>query len=162
MRSPENMRRLSETLNKVGERANAVGMGLCYHNHAFEFAPLGSTTIFDRMMTETDPKLLQIELDIMWVKVAGLEPAAVIEKYGSRVALLNLKNVAPGMPPQFSEQVPREAFLEVGAGAIEIAPFMRAAAKAGAKHYFVEQDQTPGDPLVSMKGSIEYLKKLNY
>jgi sugar phosphate isomerase/epimerase len=162
MRSAENMKKLGETLNKAGAQAKAAGMTLCYHNHAFEFAPLENTTIFDRMMAETDPKLVQVELDIMWAKVAGLDPAAVIQKYANRVALVHLKNVSAGLPQRFDERVPREAFEEVGKGAIDIASVLRASAKAGVKHFFVEQDQTPGDPLASLKGSIEYLKTLDY
>jgi sugar phosphate isomerase/epimerase len=162
MRSAENMRKLGETLNKAGELAQAAGMTLCYHNHAFEFAPLENTTIFDRMMAETDPKLVQVELDIMWVKVAGLDPVAAIQKYSKRISLLHLKNVSEGIPQRFDERVPREAFQEVGKGAIQIGPVLKAAAKAGVKNYFVEQDQTPGDPLASLKGSIDYLKTLNY
>ncbi|MBA3973266.1 MAG: hypothetical protein C0504_03485 [Candidatus Solibacter sp.] len=162
MRSADNMRRLGETLNKAGELARAAGMTLCYHNHAFEFAPLENTTIFDRMMAETDPKLVQVELDIMWVKVAGLDPVAAIQKYSKRISLLHLKNVSEGIPQRFDERVPRDAFQEVGKGAIQIAPVLKAAAKAGVKNYFVEQDQTPGDPLASLKGSIDYLKTLNY
>ena len=162
MRSAENMKKLGETLNKAGAQAKAAGMTLCYHNHAFEFAPLENTTIFDRMMAETDPKLVQLELDIMWAKVAGLDPAAVIQKYANRVALVHLKNVSAGVPQRFDERVPREAFEEVGKGAIDIASVLRASAKAGVKHYFVEQDQTPGDALASLKGSIEYLKALDY
>lgn len=162
MRSADNMRKLGETLNKAGELARAAGMTLCYHNHAFEFAPLENTTIFDRMMAETDPKLVQVELDIMWVKVAGLDPVAAIQKYAKRIALLHLKNVSDGIPQRFDERVPREAFQEVGKGSIQIAPVLKAAAKAGVKNYFVEQDQTPGDPLASLKGSIDYLKSLNF
>lgn len=162
MRSAENMKKLGQTLNKAGELAKAAGMTLCYHNHAFEFAPLEGTTIFDRMMAETDPKLVQVELDIMWVKVAGLDPASFIQKYAKRISLVHLKNVSAGLPPRFDERVPREAFQEVGKGAIEIGPVVKAAAKAGVKHFFVEQDQTPGDPLASLKGSIEFLKALNY
>ncbi|MBE0656658.1 MAG: TIM barrel protein [Bryobacteraceae bacterium] len=162
MRSADNMRKLGETLNKAGELARAAGMTLCYHNHAFEFAPLENTTIFDRMMAETDPKLVQVELDIMWVKVAGLDPVAAIQKYSKRISLLHLKNVSEGIPQRFDERVPREAFQEVGKGAIQIAPVLKAAAKAGVKNYFVEQDQTPGDPLASLKGSINYLTTLDY
>jgi hypothetical protein len=143
MRSAENMRKLGETLNKAGELARAAGMTLCYHNHAFEWAPLENTTIFDRMMAETDPKLVQVELDIMWVKVAGLDPVATIQKYSKRISLIHLKNVSEGLPQRFDERVPRDAFKEVGTGAIAIAPVLKAAAKAGVKGYFVEQDQTP-------------------
>jgi hypothetical protein len=50
----------------------------------------------------------------------------------------------------------------VGTGVIEIAPVLKAAMAAGAKHFFVEQDQTPGNPLDSLKQSAEYLKQLNF
>ncbi len=162
MRSAENMKKLGQTLNTAGAQAKAAGMTLCYHNHAFEFAPLENTTVFDRMMAETDPKLVHLELDIMWVKVAGLDPAALIRKYANRVALVHLKNVSAGLPQRFDERVPREAFQEVGKGSIDIAAVLRASARAKVKHYFVEQDQTPGDPLASLKGSIDYLRTLDY
>ena len=162
MRGAENMKKLGDTLNKAGAQAKAAGMTLCYHNHAFEFATVDGKTILDKFMTETDPKLVHLELDIMWAKVAGLEPADVLKKHSGRVALLHLKNVSAGLPQRFDERVPRESFQEVGKGAIEIPAVLKAAAKAGVKHYFVEQDQTPGDPLASLKGSIDYLKTLNY
>jgi sugar phosphate isomerase/epimerase len=162
MRTAENMKKLGETLNKAGAQAKAAGMTLCYHNHAFEFATIDGKMILDKFMSETDPKLVHLELDIMWAKVAGLDPAAVLQRYSGRVALIHLKNVSAGTPQRFDEKVPREAFQEVGKGSIDIPAVLKAAAKAGVKHYFVEQDQTPGDPLASLKGSIDYLKTLSY
>lgn len=160
-RSVENMKRLGENLNKAGEKARAAGMTLCYHNHAFEFAPQGNSTILDDLMKDTDAKLVQLELDIMWVKVAGLEPANLLAKYKGRVPLMHVKNVA-AIDQRYDERVPREAFKEVGAGVIDVAKTLKAGTAAGVKHFFVEQDQTPGDPLDSLKQSIEYLKGLNF
>jgi hypothetical protein len=45
---------------------------------------------------------------------------------------------------------------------IDIKRVLKAAAAGGARHYFVEQDQTPGDPLESLKGSFAYLRSLDY
>jgi hypothetical protein len=39
---------------------------------------------------------------------------------------------------------------------------LRAAAAAKVEHYFVEQDQTPGDPVESLRQSFGYLSKLEY
>jgi sugar phosphate isomerase/epimerase len=97
----------------------------------------------------------------MWSQVAGVPPVEVFQKYTGRIPLVHLKNVTK-MPTQYNERVPKEAFQSVGTGVIEIAPVMRAAVAAGAKHFFVEQDQTPGNPLDSLKLSAEYLKKLSY
>jgi len=63
---------------------------------------------------------------------------------------------------RFSRYVPRTAFKEAGNGVLDWPKVFQAAAKAGVAHYFVEQDQTPGDPIESLKQSYGYLSKLTY
>jgi len=159
----EVIKKLADTLNKTGERAKSAGLMLCYHNHAFEFEPVAGTgdRLIDVLMKNTDPKLVGLEFDIMWSQVGGVPPVEVFEKYNGRIPLVHLKNVTK-MAPQYNERVPREAFQSVGTGVIDMVPVLKAAAAAGAKHYFVEQDQTPGNPLDSLKQSADYLKKLTY
>jgi sugar phosphate isomerase/epimerase len=156
------IKKLGQTLNSAGEMCRKAGLHLCYHNHAFEFQQEGNGTLLDVLMQTADPKLVNLELDIMWSTVAGVDPVSVLKKYGSRVALMHLKNVAPGVEKRYNEMVPKTAFREVGNGVVDIPAVLKAAAQAGVKHYFVEQDQTPGDPVASLRASFEYLKKLNY
>ena len=155
------MRKLADTLNKAGELARKAGLHLCYHNHAFEFEPSGGGTLLDVLMTAADPKLVSLELDIMWVKVGGADPVSVLKQYRNRVPLMHLKNVVEGTEKRYKEDIPKTAFREVGNGMIAILPVLKAAAKAGVKHYFVEQDQTPGNPLDSLRESFDYVSKLN-
>lgn len=155
---PDVMKKLADTLNKAGEMSKKAGMQLCYHNHAFEFEPSGNSTLLDILMDAADPKLVGLELDIMWSQVGGVDPVALLKKYGKRVMLMHLKNVSNEVPKQYNEKVPKSAFKEVGAGVIEVPRVLDAAAKAGVKHYFVEQDQTPGDPIASLKESYQYLQ----
>ncbi len=157
------IKKLADTLNKAGERCRAAGINLCYHNHAFEFEPVaGGGNLLDVLMKNTDPKLVGLELDIMWAKVGGVEPVKVFEQFKGRIPLVHMKNVKGGIGPQYNEKVPKEAFEEVGKGVIAIGPVLVAAQKAGAKHFFVEQDQTPGNPLDSLRGSATYLKGLKF
>ncbi len=158
---PDVMRKLADTLNKAGDLAHKAGLHLCYHNHAFEFEPSGDGTLLDVLMKAADPKLVSLELDIMWVKVGGGDPVSVLQQYHNRVALMHLKNVAEGTEKRYKEDIPRTAFREVGKGMIDILPVLKAAAKAGVKHYFVEQDQTAGNPLDSLRESFDYVSKLN-
>jgi sugar phosphate isomerase/epimerase len=158
----EVIKRLGETLNKAGEMCARSGLRLAYHNHAFEFEPSGDGTLLDVLLRTADPKLVLLELDIMWSRVGGVDPVTVLRKYGRRVTLMHLKNVRGDVGPQFNEKIPREAFREVGNGDIDIPAVLKAAAQAGVQHYFVEQDQTPGDPLDSLKQSYEYLQKLSF
>jgi sugar phosphate isomerase/epimerase len=153
------IKKLAVTLNKVGEQCRAAGLGFAYHNHAFEFEPAGGKTLLDVLLENTDPKLVGFEFDIMWSAVAGVDPVQVLKEHGARIPLVHLKNLKPGLPKQYKEGVAASAFREVGNGAIDIPAVLKAAA-THVKHYFVEQDQTPGPPIESLRKSFDYLQKL--
>ena len=156
------IRAIAGKLNRAGEKCRAAGMTFCYHNHAFEFATEKDTTLFQVMLDHTDPKLVAFELDLFWVSVAGLDPAAMIEKLAGRVPLVHLKDKAEGTAVMYTEAVRPATFKEVGSGVMDWPKILRAAAAAKVEHYFVEQDQTPGDPVESLRKSYEYLAKLSY
>jgi sugar phosphate isomerase/epimerase len=79
-----------------------------------------------------------------------------------RVPLVHLKDKAEGTPVLYKESVERTAFKEVGSGVLDWKKVLPACASAGVRHYFVEQDQTPGDPLESLKKSYQYLAALKF
>jgi sugar phosphate isomerase/epimerase len=156
------IRRLAESLNRAGEKCRAEGLKFCYHNHAFEFEPMEGTTPLEVMMNNTDKNAVGLELDAFWVSVGGHDPVEMLKKYAGRVHLMHLKDKAEGTPVMYKESPGKTAFKEVGKGVLDWAKVLRAASAAGVEHYFVEQDQTPGDPLDSLRQSIQYLKKLDY
>jgi len=156
------IRRLAEKLNGAGKKCHAAGLGFCYHNHAFEFEPMGGTTPFRVLMENTDKKLVGLEMDAFWVSVAGHDPVEILGEYKGRVHLVHLKDKASGTPVMYKESVPKTAFREVGHGVLDWPAILRAAASAGVAHYFVEQDQTPGDPVESLRQSFDFLKNLDY
>lgn len=82
-----------ETFKKIGEACKKVGITLLYHNHDFEFVkmPNGQYAL-DYIYTEIPADLLQTELDICWVKVAGEEPVDYIKKYAGRAPVVHLKD----------------------------------------------------------------------
>ncbi|MBL8237743.1 MAG: TIM barrel protein [Bryobacterales bacterium] len=156
------IKKLADTLNSAGAKCKAAGTMLCYHNHAFEFEPVagGKGNLLDVLMESTDPALVGLEFDIMWSAVGGTDPIDVLKKYKGRVPLLHVKDLGPNITVRYNEKVPKEAFKEAGAGVLELPKILKAANENGTKHFFVEQDQTPGDPMASLKQSIAYLKKL--
>lgn len=153
---------LAERLNIVGAQVKKAGLQLCYHNHGFEFEPLpDGRRPLDVLMSATSPELVQLELDVFWVSVAGADPAAIIQQYAGRVPLLHLKDKARGTPIETQEsKVPPTTFTPVGAGALDFPSVLKAAAGAGVKHYFVEQDHAQGDPIAALKQSYQYLRTL--
>lgn len=153
----ETFKKLAATMNSAGEKAKAAGLTLAYHNHAFEFEPQGGTTGLDILMKETHKGIVNLELDIFWASVAGHDPVSILRKYSGRIPLLHLKDKASGIATQYNEKVPKETFKEIGNGSIDIPAVLAAAKKENVHHYFVEQDQTPGDPLDSLRQSYKYL-----
>jgi sugar phosphate isomerase/epimerase len=153
----DTFKNLAEKLNQAGEKAKASGLTLCYHNHAFEFGPVDGTSGLEILMKNTQKDLLSLEMDVFWVSVAGHDPVALLQTYSGRVALLHLKDKAKGIDTQYNENVQKSAFKEVGSGTIDIPAVLSAADSAGVQNYFVEQDQTPGDPIASLRKSYQYL-----
>lgn len=151
-------KQMAAMLNKSGKLANENALSLCYHNHAFEFEPRDGTTGLEIMLSETDPALVSLELDIFWASVAGHNPVDLLQKYSGRVRLIHLKDKAKGIATQYNEKVPPATFKEIGNGSLNIPAILAAADSAGAQHYFVEQDQSP-DPIASLRQSYQYLSK---
>jgi sugar phosphate isomerase/epimerase len=159
---PDVMKALAAKLNAAGEMCRAAGMMCAYHNHAFEFEPKDGTTLFQVLADNTDKKLVNFEMDLFWVSVAGNDPVEMLHKMKGRVPLVHLKDKAQGTPVLYKESVERTTFKEVGSGVLDWKKILAAAPSAGVQHYFVEQDQTPGDPLESLKKSYQYLSALSY
>jgi sugar phosphate isomerase/epimerase len=150
---------LAAKLNFAGERAQSHGLKLCYHNHAFEYQPLGDTTGLEILMSQTHKDLVSLELDVFWATIGGHNPVDLLKKYSGRVPLVHLKDKAREFTAtQYNENVPENTFVTVGSGSINFPAVLAAADSAGAKHYFVEQDHTAGDPMIALRQSYMYLK----
>ncbi len=156
----EYFRKFCDSLNAAGEQIGKAGLTLCYHNHAFEFKGQPGERVWDVMVQRFDKKYVQFELDLFWVSVAGQVPVEMLKSLRGRVPLVHLKDKGWGTPTQFDESVKPEAFKEVGAGTLEFPAILRACEKAGVQHYFVEQDQTPKDPLASIRLSYTNLRNM--
>ncbi len=147
-------------INEAVETLDKHGLGFYYHNHAFEFDGSNGPSFFDRLFAEAHPKM-KIELDVFWATIGGEDAAALLTKWKGRVASLHVKDVDAAAPRQKEERnMPATAFKEVGAGILDWPRLLRAAEAAGTGYYLLEQDQTPGDPLVSVKQSVDFLKRV--
>lgn len=158
----EGMHRLAGLLNKAGEKSHKLGIRMCYHNHAFEYEPIDGTMPLAVLMKETDKNLVSLELDVFWASRGGHDPVEIIKTYSGRIALVHLKDKAKDLPVAYNENVPHDAFKEVGRGSLDFPAILRAATAEGVKHFFVEQDFTPGNPLDSLRISYNYLHTLAF
>jgi sugar phosphate isomerase/epimerase len=134
----DDWRRTAEALNRVGETVTRAGRLFAYHNHADEFERHGEVSGLHELMRLTDPALVRLELDVGWATIGGREPAALIRRYGGRVALLHAKDVRR-TPDGF-------AFTEIGRGVIDWPAVFAAAQGAGVRGVYVEQDPPHARP----------------
>jgi sugar phosphate isomerase/epimerase len=159
--SLDDWRAFCDKLNQAGEAAGKAGAPLCYHNHAFEFAGEPGQRCIDILLERTDPQLVHLEVDVFWVSAAGQDPVEFLTRNAPRIRLIHLKDKAKGMQVQFDEAKAKPSdFREVGNGSLDFPAILRAAEKAGVAHYYVEQDQTPHDPVDSLRVSYQHLRAL--
>lgn len=146
--------RMIKGLDEAGARLRHEGIRLSYHNHAFEFHRLGSTTVLERIFAGTNPHNLAAELDIHWVQTGGGNPASWCRRLAGRLPILHVKDFT------VSAKGERE-FAEVGSGNLEIPSILQAAAEAGCEWFVVEQDTCPRDPFDCVAVSLSYLLSLS-
>lgn len=130
----------AEYLDGLGAVARRHGQTLMVHNHDIEFETVfGGRTVFDILMAYTEPKNVVLQLDLYWATNGGGvdNPIAVIERYGNRIKLFHVKDMAAGPFPGRIEVV--------GDGIIDFPPIFRAAG-GSTKYYVVEHDPRFGDP----------------
>jgi len=158
----DQFRRYADQFNKAGEATRKAGMQFCYHHHAFEFGPKEGARPIDVFLERLDPNLVKFEMDVFWVSVAGQDPVALLKQWKGRVALMHLKDKAPGLSTHFSEDLSAGAFREVGFGTLDFVKIVEAAREAGVQHYFVEQDQVAEDPVESLHASYRTMERLKF
>ena len=75
------MKKGVEVFNAAGKTLKENGLNLWYHAHGYEFRenPEGKGTLFEYMMEKTDPKYVNFQMDVFWMKNPGQDPVAPAE-----------------------------------------------------------------------------------
>ena len=169
--------RKCELFNKQAALAKSYGLRYYYHNHYHEFQKYNGQYVEDIIYENTDPELVNIQLDTYWAARGGADPVELINRYSKRLVSLHQKdfpanyheslNVFDGMvdPNQpvtmeiYQQNRHRDSFAEVGTGILDIQSYIDAGNEAGVSHIYLEQDMSKLDELDSVKVSMENFKK---
>ncbi|CAG4992801.1 Inosose dehydratase [Dyadobacter sp. CECT 9275] len=154
----ENAKQAAADFNKAGKILKENGITLCYHNHGFEFVPYEDGTLFDYIVKNTNPEYVSFEMDMLWTFFPGQDPAKLLDKYGSRWKLMHLKDLKKGVKGDLSGGTPKTNDVALGTGQIDVKAVLKAAKKAGVKHYFIE-DESPSY-LKQIPQTLSYIKSL--
>lgn len=139
---------VDETVSMVSRLAETVddrGWRLHYHNHDQEFVDLGDETGLDRLLRVATE--VGLELDVGWAHTGGEDPVALLERYGDRIEMVHMKDMADG------------EFCEIGEGNVNMQACADTARDAGATWLIYEHDQ-PSDPAASLHHGAAYLNDL--
>jgi len=148
----------ADFLNEKAAVLKKAGIATGYHNHNFEFAPLGETTGMEILLKGTDPNLVTFEMDVGWVTAAGKDPFALLKAHPHRFTQMHVKDIKASTKPNF---VLKQDPTEVGAGMIPWTKLLPAAYAAGVRGFYVEQEPPfAHSRLESAKISFDYLAKV--
>jgi len=150
--------RAVKVFNAAGEKLAKEGLSLCYHAHGYEFQPHEKGSLFDFLLEKTNPKFVNFEMDVYWIKQAGQSPLAWLNKYPKRFLMMHLKDRAPGTPDSSNGQADVETNVVLGKGDVGIADLMKAARQAGVRHYFIEDESS--HVVEQVPQSLAYLKSI--
>lgn len=118
-------------LSDLADRLDDAGLEFHYHNHDAEFQDVGGGPAFDALLDRTD---VTIELDVGWVRAAGYDPVAYLERLDGRVDVLHMRDVdADG------------GDCVLGEGVVDV-PACADAARAAGVEWFVHERVAPEYP----------------
>ncbi|HEX3748126.1 MAG TPA: sugar phosphate isomerase/epimerase [Bryobacteraceae bacterium] len=165
----ETVKRQAQTLNENGKVAQKFGIKMIVHNHTAEFAPLADKPEmkpYDILLTETDPSVVAMQLDIGWASVAGQDILAMFKKHPGRFECwhvkdaMDIKLLTPAMTEQQRQQAAK--LVPVGLGDVDYKTIFASASLAGMKHFCIEQDNASqwGDSVAAARVSLQGLTKM--
>lgn len=146
-------RRYADKFNGCGEICQKAGIRFGYHNHGYSFKAIDGIYPQDILMENTDPKLVDFEIDLYWVLTAGEDPIRWLQKYPNRFTHCHLKD---------RENLPldqEDASIDLGKGILNIPEVLKVAENNGLKHIIIEQERYPiAEPLEATWANANYLR----
>ena len=151
----------ADNFNRWGEALSTAGLHFCYHPHGPEFVDGPDGTLFDTLAKRTNPKFANFEMDVFWFVFGNQDPARMLERYSGRFPLMHVKDIRHGEPRTFNPgTVAEEASVPLGTGEVDWPPVLRAAAKTGVRHYYIEEEHP--DAVRQIRQSLRYLENVRY
>ncbi|WP_416242045.1 sugar phosphate isomerase/epimerase family protein [Arenibacter sp. GZD-96] len=144
---------LANVLTTLGEKCKKAGLQLLYHNHDFEFKKDKDGIVpIDYLLENTDPKLVNFQMDLYWVTKAEASPIAYFKKYPGRFKIWHVKDMDT-----------EGKFAPVGNGTIDFSKILANKKLSGMKYYMVEQDNTFDlKPLEAIRISHKGIQKFGF
>ncbi len=130
---------IAEKFNQMGEICAKHGIRFAYHNHDYSFMPVQDEIPIEIFIKNTNPKLVDFELDIYWAVYAGVDPVSFVAKNQPRIALSHIKDL-------WVHDSKKES-CNLGAGTINYKKIIPELKQIGLKYTIVEQEAFTQNPI---------------
>lgn len=138
---------LAKRFDETAAKAKALGMRVGYHAHAGDFRKLGDTTSWELFFDNTGPDVI-MQNDTGNCLSGGGDPVAILKKYPGRSVTVHVKEY--GGP---------EAAV-IGQGVVPWAQVFEVCETAGGTAWYIVEHEVGDDPMGSIKGCLEGLRKM--
>ena len=150
-------KKFADEFNQKGEICKKNGIRFAYHNHDYSFVVMNGEMGQDIMMKNTDPNLVDFELDMYWVVAGGQDIETWLKKYPKRFRLGHVKDRRKG-----ATATDKDASTDLGTGSIDYAKILKTAKKEGMEYFIVEQERWDGTtPMQAAAADAAYMKALS-
>jgi sugar phosphate isomerase/epimerase len=170
LKTADEWKKAAEGLNRQGEICSKLGLKAGYHNHHFEFKKFADGTSPEQILLDnTDPKLVDFELDLHWIVRSGENPDEWLKKYKNRFRLCHVKDFykADKMKEIEAKEKQTDPFwpiggsCDLGTGRIDFSKLLSTAKTNGVEYFIVEQERFDNTtPLKAAEADAAYMKKL--
>ena len=132
---------LGHRLNAAGKKYADRGITFGWHNHEFEFFALPDGSIPMDVLLNAAPDIAW-EADLAWIVRGGSDPIDYINRYGSRLSAIHVKDIAAA-----GTNLDEDGWSDLGAGTMDWAALLQACrSTSGDLIYALEHDK-PSDPV---------------
>jgi sugar phosphate isomerase/epimerase len=139
----DDVKRVSDEYNKMGEQARKAGIQQTLHNETFETSTVGDKRVYDTLFQTLDPNLVRFQFQISTI-AQGFDSVEYFTKYPGRFVSMHVQ----GWSMETKQQ------MAVGQDSLDWKKIFAAAKTGGIRNYFVEMNYD------LMKASVPYLRSL--
>ena len=95
LKTIDDFKRAADAFNIQGEICKRSGLRFAYHNHNYSFREVDRVVPQSILLENTDPDIVDFEMDIYWAVDAGHDPIMWFNKYPNRFRLCHIKDHYP-------------------------------------------------------------------
>jgi sugar phosphate isomerase/epimerase len=149
--------RAAADMSRWGRSLKQASLEFCYHPHGYEFRSSPEGTLFDLLVSQTDPAVVNFQADVFWMAWPGQDPVKLLRRHPTRFPLMHLKDLRRGEKVgDLSGKAPEEASVPIGLGMLDFPAIVREATRIGVKRYYIE-DEAP-EAVSNIPTSLRYLR----